>query len=86
MIADHDGWSDERIARKVRRALIIHLANESMAISGPRMKPANLLQREILERKKFRAQLAVLAEENRLSPNEALQKCTRYLKKRFLRR
>ena len=80
VIADHDGWSDERIARKVRRALIIHLANESMAISGPRMKPANLLQREILERKKFRTQLAVLAEENRLSPNEALQKCTRYLK------
>ena len=65
VIAEHDGWSDERIARKVRRVLIIHLARESMAISGPSVKPGAVIRREILERRRFREKLLALAERKR---------------------
>ncbi|MEE2756291.1 MAG: 1-acyl-sn-glycerol-3-phosphate acyltransferase [Myxococcota bacterium] len=80
VLAEHKDWSDERLARKVRRVLIIHLANEAMAISGPRVKSGPLLRKEILERRKFKSQLQGLARENGLDPVTALETCQRYLK------
>ncbi|MEE2787533.1 MAG: 1-acyl-sn-glycerol-3-phosphate acyltransferase [Myxococcota bacterium] len=80
VLADHDGWSDERIARKVRRVLMIHLAREAMAISGPKVKPSSMIQREILERKRFREDLISLARAEGLSPYDAQEKAAKHLK------
>lgn len=76
----HAGWSDTRLARKVRRVLYIHLAHEQMAITGPPMKPANDMRREILERKSFRRQLEIAAQRVGLSSAEAFAQAKRDLK------
>ena len=80
VLADHEGWSDERIARKVRRVLMIHLAREAMAIQGPKVKASGMIQREILERKRFREELVALARTEGLSPYDAQEKAAKYLK------
>ncbi len=53
VISDQPGWSDARLARKVRRVLYIHLGREAMAVSGPKVKPGAMIRREILERRRF---------------------------------
>ena len=53
VIAEHADWSNERLATKVRRVLLIHLAREAMAISRPKVKFESVIQREVLERKAF---------------------------------
>ena len=80
VLADHEGWSDKRIARKVRRVLFIHLARESMAISGPGIKPPGVLQRELLERRAFRQDLANVARQMGQAPDASLDQARRYLK------
>ncbi|MCA9539732.1 MAG: 1-acyl-sn-glycerol-3-phosphate acyltransferase [Myxococcales bacterium] len=80
VLADHADWSDTRIARKVRRVLLIHLAHESMAISGPGLKPSGMIQREIIERRRFRQVLAEEAKANGISPASALAGARRDLK------
>ncbi len=80
VIADHPGWSDARIARKLKRVLYIHLAREQMAITGPAMKPASQLRREILERRAFRHEVEALAPELGLRPEAALDAARKNLK------
>ena len=80
VLAEHEGWSDERVARKVRRVLMIHLAREAMAITGPKVKPSGMIQREILERKRFRDDLMALARSEGMSPYDAQQLASKHLK------
>lgn len=80
VIAEHAGWSDARIARKVRRVLFIHLAGEVMAVRGPKMKPPGMIQREILERRKVRTAVAEAGKALSLSPAKAQEKTRKYLK------
>lgn len=80
VIADHADWSDARIARKLKRVLYIHLAREQMAITGPAMKPASQLRREILERRSFRHEVEALAPELGLRPEAALDTARKNLK------
>lgn len=79
-IADHSGWSDERLARKVRRVLFIHLGREAMAIRGPGVKTPALIRKEIVENKRFRRTLRAVADEHRIAPSDALDRTRKYLK------
>ncbi len=80
VLAQHPGWTDERVARKVRRVLFIHLGREAMAIHGPKMKPPGMLRQEILERKRFRRELRASAERNGVPFEAALETARRDLK------
>ncbi len=80
VLEEHEGWSDARVARKVRRVLFIHLAREDMAIRGPKVKPPAMIRREILERKRFRKELREEADRLGLSHGKALEKARGYLK------
>lgn len=80
VIDQHEGWSDERVARKVRRVLFIHLGREAMTIHGPKMKPAAMLRREILERRTVRRALAIEAERAGMRPASALEQARKDLK------
>ncbi|MCA9543946.1 MAG: 1-acyl-sn-glycerol-3-phosphate acyltransferase [Myxococcales bacterium] len=79
-VAQHEGWSDERLARKVRRVLFIHLAREAMAIHGPKVKEPHRIRREILERKAFQTELKALARTEGLAWNQAYEQARRDLK------
>ncbi|MEZ4469166.1 MAG: 1-acyl-sn-glycerol-3-phosphate acyltransferase, partial [bacterium] len=79
VIADHEGWSDERIARKVRRVLFIHLAREAMSVRGPAVKAPDEIKREVMERQIFQKELEVLGQRLNLSPGEARTRARRYL-------
>ncbi|MGK0361365.1 MAG: glycerol-3-phosphate O-acyltransferase, partial [Bradymonadia bacterium] len=80
VLAEHEGWSDARVARKVRRVLFIHLAHEAMAVRGPKMKPPSMIRREILERRKNRTALEKLGQEVGLDPLKTQEKARGYLK------
>lgn len=74
VVADHSGWSDERIARKVRRVLSVHLGNEAMAVRGPRVKPDRLIKREIVDRPGFAREIESLGRDLKLSREAAMER------------
>lgn len=80
VLRNHEGWSDERLARKLRRVLFIHLAREAMAIHGPKVKSPKLIRRELLQRKAFRDELRALAAQRDLPFNTAYEQARRDLK------
>ena len=53
----HPEWTDERIARKLGRMMLVQLGREAMSIHGPPMKSPEQLQFEIMERRAFKAEL-----------------------------
>ena len=80
VLAQHEGWSDERIARKLRRVLFIHLGHEALAIHGPALKPGGMIRREILERKRFQTELKRLARQIGMRAEVASEQAERYLR------
>lgn len=62
MLAEHPDFDDARLARKLRRVLGVHLAQEAMAIHGPHVKPWWQIQDEILNAAGFQRGLAQEAE------------------------
>lgn len=79
-LADHPDWTDARLARMVRRVLYIHLAREAMAIHGPKVKSPSLIRREIVERKAFRDELRVLAEQRGIPFSTAYEQARKDLR------
>lgn len=79
VLADHPDWSDERIARKLRRVLFIHLAQETMSVRGPAVKAPEDIKREVMERKVFQDEVAAIARQVGISPAEARIKARRHL-------
>lgn len=71
VIAEHAGWSDERVGRLVRRVLYVHLGNEVLAVRGPRAKSGRQIRREIAERSGFAAEVGAAGAEMSLSPAQA---------------
>ncbi len=80
VMAAHDGWSDERIARKVRRVLAVHLGNEAMAVRGPRVKSGRHIRHEIVARVGFEKEMVAAGAEMGTQPEAALEKARRNLK------
>jgi len=54
-----DGW--ERIARKIRRAVLIHLYREEKVVEGPTLRPRWRVLREVLSDSGVRSAMAVRA-------------------------
>lgn len=79
VLAEHAGWSDERIARKLRRVLFIHLAREAMSVRGPAVKAPEEIKRELMERKVFQDEIQAIAERTGMSPAEARRKARSHL-------
>jgi glycerol-3-phosphate O-acyltransferase len=74
VVADHAGWSDERIARKVRRVLSVHLGNEAMAVRGPRVKTGRLIKREIVDRVGFSQEIEAAGAQVGVRPEVAVER------------
>lgn len=61
----------ERIARKIRRAILIHLYREEKGVEGPTLKPRWRVLREVLSDPGVRSAMAVRASGQRGSPEKA---------------
>ncbi len=72
VLAEHADWPPERVARKVRRVLFIHLARAQMALTGPGLVPARKIHRQVLERPANRRRLLEVAEREGIPPGKAL--------------
>jgi glycerol-3-phosphate O-acyltransferase len=68
-VTPDEDW--ERIARKIRRAILIHLYREERGVEGPALKPRWRVLREILADPGVRSAMAVRASANRGSPEKA---------------
>ncbi len=73
-------WSDERIARKVRRVLAVHLGNEVMVLRGPRVKSGRRIRQEIMARAGFEKELAAAGAEMQLAPAASVERGRNNLK------
>ena len=51
LIEAHPTWSDERLARKIGRMMLVNLGREAMTIHGPPQKSPEHIQQEIMERR-----------------------------------
>ncbi|MBU0552180.1 1-acyl-sn-glycerol-3-phosphate acyltransferase [Myxococcota bacterium] len=80
VIAAHEGWSDARLARKVRRVLFIHLGHEAMSVRGPAVKPGPMIRREILERRRFINAMNEQAKVLGKTPSAVQEEAAAYLK------
>ena len=75
----HPDWTDERIARKLGRMMLVQLGREAMSIHGPPMKSPDQLQHEIMERRSFIHELEAYQEKSGESQEIARRKARRYL-------
>ena len=80
VIAEHPTWSDERIARKLGRLMLVQLGREAMTIHGPPMKSPEQLQSEILERRAFKRELEEYMKSTDTSLEVARAKASSYLR------
>ncbi len=80
VIAEHEGWSDVRVARLVRRVVYIHLAHEAMAVRGPSVKPGRDIRREVLEGARFRRALKSEAASIGVPFSQAMDQSKAYLR------
>lgn len=62
---------DERVARKIRRAILIYLYREERGVEGPSLKPRWRVLREVLADPGVRRAMAVRASAERGSPEKA---------------
>lgn len=74
VLDEHAEWSDERIARKIRRVLAVHLGNEAMAMRGPRVKSGRRLRQEIAVRVGFEQEVALAGASMNLEPAVAVER------------
>ena len=79
VLDEHAGWSDKRLARMVRRVLLMHLSREAMAVRGPAVKPPATIRREILESKRFRRALRTEADRAGITEDEAIDRARKQL-------
>ncbi len=77
VVAEHGDWPPERIARKVRRVLFIHLGRAQMALTGPRIEQASKLRARLLQRPSNRRALLEVADREGLSQTKALKMAER---------
>ena len=80
VLATNADWSDERVARKVRRVLAVHLGNEAMAMRGPRVKSDRRIRQEIMARIGFEKELAGAGAEMNLEPTASVERGRNNLK------
>ena len=60
-LSRYEGSTTERIARKMRGVLYVHLGREAMAVHGPHVKPGTVIRKEVLGSPHFRRELERLA-------------------------
>jgi glycerol-3-phosphate O-acyltransferase len=70
-VAEHPGEEVQRIARKIRRAVLIHLYREEKGVEGPTLMPRWRVLREVLADAGVRSAMAVRASADRGSPEKA---------------
>ena len=68
-VTPNEDW--ERIARKIRRAILIHLYREERGVEGPVLKPRWRVLREVLADSGVRSAMAVRASADGGSPEKA---------------
>ena len=74
------GESWERVARKIRRAILVYLYREERSVVGPALKPRWRVLREILADPGVRAAMAVRANAPRSSPEKAEREVERFFR------
>ncbi len=79
-LAEHEGLDEHVVARKLMRILLVHFSHEALSIRGPALKPAALLDREIIESPQFQADMRKAGCEEQLDEERALARSKRYLK------
>jgi glycerol-3-phosphate O-acyltransferase len=80
LIVAQPTWSDERIARKIGRMMLVNLGREAMTIHGPPLKSPEHIQFEIMERRSFTRELERYQSQTDASPEETRQQARRYLR------
>ena len=70
----------ERIARKIRRAILIYLYREEKGVEGPTLKPRWRVLREVLADPGVRSAMAVRASADRGSPEKAEREVEKYFR------
>lgn len=73
-----DGWS--RVARKIRRAVLIHLYREEKIVEGPTLRPPWRVLREVLDDAGVRAAMAVRASGQGGSPEKVEREVEKFFR------